>query len=198
MTVIIQQFCHPVVLGPLHSSHSPTLCSSHTPTLPQPHTPSTHTPSTPPLHPPTPPHTLFLHPHTSTHPTPHTDGEFLRLMQIGTDLTKIKKKSYARIFRLEDDLLGITWNSRSKRSTKARSKWHKVPPMSSHTHASLSVLTHTCFTQCPHTHILFDVLAHTCLTRSPNTPTPSHCPADQGGEGRTQHRQLQTPWKHLS
>ena len=167
-----------------------------------------------------------MHPHTSTHPIPHTDGEFLRLMQIGTDLTKIKKKSYARIFRLEDDLLGITWNSRSKRSTKARSKWHKVPPMSSHTHASLSVLTHTCFTQCPHTHmlhsvsshthaslnvlthtcftqcphthILFDVLAHTCLTRSPNTPTPSHCPADQGGEGRTQHRQLQTPWKHLS
>ena len=63
------------------------------------------------------------HSHTHTHHTHHsTDGEFLRLMQVGTDLTKIKKKGYPRIYRLDNDLLGITWNSRSKRATKARSK----------------------------------------------------------------------------
>ena len=70
-------------------------------------------------------HTLtHTHTHTTHHSHTHhsTDGEFLRLMQVGTDLFKIKKKTYPRIYRLDNDLLGITWNSRSKRSTKARSK----------------------------------------------------------------------------
>ncbi len=52
-------------------------------------------------------------------------------MQVGTDLTKVKKsKGYERVYRLDDDLLGISWNSRSKRIAKARSRstsshsWH--------------------------------------------------------------------------
>ena len=53
--------------------------------------------------------------------------EFLRLMQIGTNLTKIKKKNYSRIYHLDNDLFGVTWHSRFKSSTKARSEC--FPPL---------------------------------------------------------------------
>ena len=44
-------------------------------------------------------------------------------MQVGTDLTKLRKsKTYGRVYRLEEDLLGVSWNSRSKKGNKARSK----------------------------------------------------------------------------
>ena len=51
-------------------------------------------------------------------------GQYLQLLQAGTDLQKVRKsKSYPRIYKLESDLLGISWNSRSKRSNRAKSEW---------------------------------------------------------------------------
>lgn len=45
------------------------------------------------------------------------------MMQAGTDLQKVRKsKTYRRIYRLDSDLLSISWNSRSKKGNKARSK----------------------------------------------------------------------------
>ena len=67
--------------------------------------------------------TVLFHTHTHTHATTITVGEYLRLMQIGTDLTKVKKsKRYERVYHLDEDLLGFSWNSRSKRVAKARSE----------------------------------------------------------------------------
>ena len=45
------------------------------------------------------------------------------MMLAGSDLVKVRKsKVYPRIYKLEGDLLGITWNSRSKKGNKARSE----------------------------------------------------------------------------
>lgn len=45
------------------------------------------------------------------------------MMQVGADLRKVRKsKSYPRIYKLDSDLLGILWNSRSKKGNRARSK----------------------------------------------------------------------------
>ena len=106
----------PAPLTPAHSHLHHHTCTTHTDTT---HTHTTHTHTAHPHH----SHLHHSNPHHS-HLHHSTDGEFLRLMQVGTDLTKVKKKGYPRVYRLDDDLLGITWNSRSKRSTKARSKCH--------------------------------------------------------------------------
>lgn len=84
-----------------------TLYSFSSPLLP-PFTPLSHAPSlSPPL--------SF---------SPLLVGEHLRLLKSGTDLIKVKKsKTYARLFRLEEDLLGVAWKSMHKKPNKARSKW---------------------------------------------------------------------------
>jgi hypothetical protein len=42
-------------------------------------------------------------------------------MQAGTDLQKVRKsKVYPRIYKLDSDLLALSWNSRNKRGNKAR------------------------------------------------------------------------------
>lgn len=56
-------------------------------------------------------------------------GEYLQMMQIGTDFQKVRKsKTYPRIYKLDSDLLGIVWNSRIKKGSKARSKFECVSP----------------------------------------------------------------------
>ena len=46
------------------------------------------------------------------------------MMQIGTDLIKVKKsKNYPRVYHLDEDLLSFSWKSRSKRVAKARSEF---------------------------------------------------------------------------
>ena len=49
-------------------------------------------------------------------------GEQLRLLKAGTDLIKVKKsKGLPRVFRLEDDLLAVAWESMNKKPIRARS-----------------------------------------------------------------------------
>ena len=56
--------------------------------------------------------------------SPLTVGEYLQLMQAGTDLQKVRKsKTYPRIYKLDPDLLSISWNSRHKRGNRARSRF---------------------------------------------------------------------------
>ena len=56
--------------------------------------------------------------------TPPSVGQYLRLLKSGTDLLKVKKsKTLPRVFRLEEDLLAVAWNSNRKSATKARSKF---------------------------------------------------------------------------
>lgn len=46
------------------------------------------------------------------------------MMQIGTDFQKVRKsKSYPRIYKLDSDLLGILWNSRIKKGSRAKSEF---------------------------------------------------------------------------
>ena len=55
---------------------------------------------------------------------PHyTDGSYIRLCQVGSDMTKVKKsKGFPRQYKLEKDLLSIVWDSKHKALSKAKSK----------------------------------------------------------------------------
>ena len=57
--------------------------------------------------------------------SPHSVGKYLRQLKLGSDLLKIKKtKNFPRIYRLDEDLQSISWNSHHKKAIKAKSKYY--------------------------------------------------------------------------